>query len=138
MEILTILTVVGVTALPWAAAGLLSKLKRCSAPLSLLSLSRPVLPGFGGVVAGLRAAQARARDRSLPDASLLYKLRFLDNLKEALQFYTQAEANLGSLSPLLSIHCHCIGQCNTFVWSHSQSYPAASRHRHGHWAASLL
>ena len=135
MEILTILTVVGVTALPWAAAGLLSKLKRCSAPLSL---SRPVSPGFGGVVAGLRAAQARARDRSLPDASLLYKLRFLDNLKEALQFYTQAEANLGSLSPLLSIHCHCIGQCNTFVWSHSQSYLAASRHRHGHWAASLL
>ena len=61
MEILTILTVVGVTALPWAAAGLLSKLKRCSAPLSLLSLSlsRPVSPGFGGVVAGLRAAQAR-------------------------------------------------------------------------------
>ena len=59
MEILTILTVVGVTALPWAAAGLLSKLKRCSAPLSSLSLSRPVSPGFGGVVAGLRAAQAR-------------------------------------------------------------------------------
>ena len=56
MEILTILTVVGVTALPWAAAGLLSKLKRCSAPLSL---SRPVSPGFGGVVAGLRAAQAK-------------------------------------------------------------------------------
>ena len=132
MEILTILTVVGVTVLPWAAAGLLSKLKRCSAPLSLLSLSLGRC--HPASVAGLRAAQAR--DRSLPDASLLYKLRFLDNLKEALQFYTQAEANLGSLSPLLSIHCHCIGQCNMFVWS--QLYPAASRHRHGHWAASLL